>query len=92
MPIKAVFTFERNHNRTWYDSEKEFNDENHLRAYVRKCISNGDPSRPKYINHRILHANETKIFNLNDAQRIFDLAKDYESLNELLLKEFKLRI
>lgn len=92
MAIKAVITFERNHDKSWYETEREFNDENHLRAYVRKCMQGSDVSRPKYINHRVLHANESKLFNLNDAQRIFDCSKNYESLRELLLQEFKIRI
>ena len=95
MAIKAVFTFERNHDRSWYETEpKTFNDEQHLKFYVRKCMQGHDVSRPKYINHRILHSNEEKIFNLNDMQRVFDLSKGdkYETLKDLLREEFKLRL
>lgn len=94
MSIKAVFTWERNHNRTMYNTEREFTDENHLKNYVRKCMTTGDASKPKYINHKIIHENEKPIFNLNDAEKIFSNAKDgkYESLRELLLNVFKIRI
>ena len=94
MGVKASFTFERNYDKKWYTTEKKFNDEKHLENYVKKCISGGGPQMNKYINHEIIHENDKKLFDLNDAQRIFDYAKsgDYNTLKELLKEQFKLRI
>jgi len=94
MAIKAVITFERNWDHKWYSKEYEFNDERHMENFIKKCITGSSASKSKYINHRIVHANEKKIFNLNEAQTIFDLAKEgkYSSLKELVKEEFKINI
>jgi len=93
MALKAEITFERNTDHQFYTVEREFNDEQHLNNYVKKCI-NGGAKMAKYINHRIIHENDKPILSLNDAQVIFDSTKagKYDTLRELLLKELKLRI
>lgn len=93
MSVKAEFTFERNTDHQFYTVDREFNDEQHLENYVRKCIRGG-ANMAKYINHRIIHENDKPLLSLNDAQIIFDAASTskYKTLRELLLKELKLRI
>jgi len=93
MALKVDIIF-KDRNGRMVTRERDFNDEKHLQNYISKCINGVDPTKPKYITHRIIHANEEKILNLNDAQRIFDYAKEgkYSTLKELLLQEFKIRI
>lgn len=92
--IKAILTFERNWDHQWYSKEYEFNDEQHMQNFIKKCASGTSVSKSKYIGSRIVHASEKKIFDLNEAQIIFDMARDkkYLNLKELLKEEFKINI
>jgi hypothetical protein len=91
--IKAEITSRKVWNGELSIQEKEFNDEQHLNNYIKAIIRNGN-LKYKYVNHRIIHANEKAMFNLNQMQRVFDLAKEnkYSSLRELIAEEFKLKI